>query len=589
MRRIELVGGCPSFYLNDNNDIIEEDYFFDEELDAKFEELFEQNDNNDIEKSRSLLIEKLRAINEKKFIEDMFHKVESSSQGAEENDDKLSNENNLFSKIDGDEKYFTIPNRFGVKTLLFLVKEQADPTKNIAYYSTELLDCVEEKQADNSIVQTFYTKREYFNKYPILLLHIDNTEHCIYVNNGILDHDIIRISKKPLLFTYENVASEEYNSFSTNIQNSISDEEKEFIFPAKISGSLATIIDLEKCKPVLRETYFDEKDKMLKTNIRLQQKQYFVFKVRGDGCFYWKLSNLEIGHKYRCGSGGYPKNCIKAAVYLENDGGSEALYEIAQIFLNDKHYSDETEGKKYLKHAAVQGNSLAWIEYVLRFNYRKKCEDLPVNHDISKNEMFIKAMLLEKGGDLINAFELYFSLADEKYKYANLRLDSDMFFEAEKKELYEHYILSAKNDDGRVEYCIYLLCDDLFFENKEIGFGYLKMAADKGHKFAIYDIAKAYDEGIDVTVDKVKALNYYFSLIEEDEKILIKVSNMLIDGVGCEKKPENDKMAFNLLYHASKNSNNSTIFNNLGWMYEKGCGCDIDYCQAKKLMREPMI
>ena len=60
MRRIELVGGCPSFYLNDNNDIIEEDYFFDEELDAKFEELFEQNDNNDIEKSRSLLIEKLQ-------------------------------------------------------------------------------------------------------------------------------------------------------------------------------------------------------------------------------------------------------------------------------------------------------------------------------------------------------------------------------------------------------------------------------------------------------------------------------------------------------------------------------------------------
>ena len=42
MKRIELVGGFPSFYLNDNNDIIEEDYFFDEELDTKFEELFEQ-------------------------------------------------------------------------------------------------------------------------------------------------------------------------------------------------------------------------------------------------------------------------------------------------------------------------------------------------------------------------------------------------------------------------------------------------------------------------------------------------------------------------------------------------------------------
>jgi len=583
MIKIDVVGGWTSFIWGDNNETNEEDYFFDEELDVKFEELFGQSEDISLEDRDSLLIKKLRAINEKKFSEDMLFQVDSFYESMQENiDDSSIHKNAPLSEIDRDGKYFTFPNRFGVKTLVFLVKEQADVMKNIGYYGAELLDCIEEKQEDGRIVQTFYIKRELFNECQVLLFHIDYTEQCIYLNNGIIARDSIRISEKPQLFVNDSIVSEEHNSSWIYSQETVSDEVKEITVPTKVSGSLATIIDLEKWRPVLRENYFDEKDKTWKAYIRLQKKQYFVFKLRRDGCFYWKLSNLEIGHNYRCGSGGYPKNCIEAAVYLEKDGGAEALYEIAQIFLNDKNYGDEAEGKYYLKQAADKGNRLAWIEYVLRCNCTVKSEEFSIEYDSSTNEKFIKAMLFEKEGKWKNAFELYYSLANEKYKVANWRLGCDLICETEEQVLYENYILSVKSDDGKAEYCIYLLCNDLFFENREIGFSYLKLAADKGCKSAIYNLAQAYDEGIDVTIDKAKALNYYLLLTEDDEKILLEVSNRMIDGIGCEKSKENNKKAFDLLYHANKSSNNSTIVNNLGWMYEKGCGCDVDYCKAKK-------
>lgn len=333
MIKIDVVGGWTSFIWGDNNETNEEDYFFDEELDVKFEELFGQSEDISLEDRDSLLIKKLRAINEKKFSEDMLFQVDSFYESMQENiDDSSIHKNAPLSEIDRDGKYFTFPNRFGVKTLVFLVKEQADVMKNIGYYGAELLDCIEEKQEDGRIVQTFYIKRELFNECQVLLFHIDYTEQCIYLNNGIIARDSIRISEKPQLFVNDSIVSEEHNSSWIYSQETVSDEVKEITVPTKVSGSLATIIDLEKWRPVLRENYFDEKDKTWKAYIRLQKKQYFVFKLRRDGCFYWKLSNLEIGHNYRCGSGGYPKNCIEAAVYLEKDGGAEALYEIAQIF-----------------------------------------------------------------------------------------------------------------------------------------------------------------------------------------------------------------------------------------------------------------
>lgn len=90
------------------------------------------------------------------------------------------------------------------------------------------------------------------------------------INNGLLDDDKVRISKKPMPFKFKTIYSEkaeEYTdvNYTPNLKRPIS------------------IIDPETTEEIKPMLYFDEKTNEVKGKCKLKPyKSYFVFEIREE-------------------------------------------------------------------------------------------------------------------------------------------------------------------------------------------------------------------------------------------------------------------------------------------------------------------
>lgn len=165
-------------------------------------------------------------------------------------------------------KHFSITDPQGIKTVIYQVnKTEKEFLKDSPKFTVERLDYTEELVGKNT-KKTFYVENAQKNNNQIVILSFAKDK--VVINNGILEQNQVRISKKPMPFKFETIYTEnphEYKDvkYTPNLKRPIS------------------IIDpetTEEIKPVL---YFDEKTNEVKGKCKLKPyKSYFVFELREE-------------------------------------------------------------------------------------------------------------------------------------------------------------------------------------------------------------------------------------------------------------------------------------------------------------------
>lgn len=561
--RYELIGGTPLVLDRD-----EKEKSFDEELNNKFEELFGDSVNEEGIAEKSPLVSKLLEIKMRNFANECLYN--NPNIRYIKNAENLQNSTHNFREEIQNECHFTLPDVKGFCTLAFWLREKSVVEKNWGYmFAEELQSVIEEK--DGFVAQSFLVERSIMKKSHILICWINPKKRQVIFNTGIFSDKTIKISKK-----LEQIV------VPTDLEGKC-----ELEYFANPEGALATIIDPETCKVVLREKYWDSECGDWKAKIKLKKnKHYFVFKIQRDGEICWKWTDLEVGHNYRCGEKGYPKDCLKAAEYLEKDNSASALYEISQIFLYESEFKDEEEGIKYLEKAAKEGNEMANLELMIRSKLTETdFLNSFLDSSCSDEYRFVRAAMFEKEEKFEKAFEIYYGLAKSGHSISKQYIEFNE--EKSKDVIFKQYMTGIYKKDGSLEYHIYILLKEIFSDKESIILLYLIEAADKGYRDACYLLAEKYDYGDGIPEDKREALKYYKRLITSNPDIRQRVAYWLQEGIGCEKNIQNAREAYELLCEFE--GTHKGIMNNLGWTYLHGVGCEKDYEKAKDLFEKAYV
>lgn len=582
-------------------------YNVDEQLDSIFEDLFGRKSKiTEVDKTENSIKRRLGDIAEKNFINRFANGVQELEK--KKNEIKEDNEHKpklLLGPIAEEEKFlrgkhFSIANDIDYNTIVFRVNENViDFTTMSRSYGCELLESIEDNETDST---TYFVDNPPRKGVSLVFLHFSPINNKVFVNTGVLCNDEVRICKKPMLITWENMRvdnmgvelSKTYYENTYDLNDSTDQNYEEVWHEADIRKSPTVVIDPETAKLVLREVYCDEKEKIMKARMKLTPyKSYFAFQIRYSetDAVSLPLTSLEQGTYYRKGIYGFPKDYMKAAEILESDGSKEALFELAMIFKASGDYYDIDTYKELLQLSTERGCEKAAVEFALSVVFEqvfdKFLEDtIQMLKEIVTNEStegnYVLAYLLESEHPK-QAFDLYIKAARNEYEPAISRLGcSDyMLDDKTETELYEAFV--ATYNQGISEYCMGCAC---FYgydiePRKESGLNLIKSSACLEDKDAQRLLFNIYDADEDF-IDKTQALFWLEKIACYDTSVIVDLENRYIYGIGCEQSLENDKKAFNLL-SLLEGSDDSIAINNLAWLYEKGRGCEQDYTKAKVL------
>ena len=165
-------------------------------------------------------------------------------------------------------KHFSITDPEGVKTVIYQVnKTEKEFLKDSPKYTVERLNHTEEI-VGNYNKKTFYVEESKKEGNQIVILSFAKDK--VVINNGILENDKVRISKKPMPFKFETVYSENTEVY------------KEFNYTPNLKRPIS-IIDPETTEEIKPTLYFDEKTNEVKGKCKLKPyKSYFVFEIRDE-------------------------------------------------------------------------------------------------------------------------------------------------------------------------------------------------------------------------------------------------------------------------------------------------------------------
>lgn len=176
-------------------------------------------------------------------------------------------------------KHFSITDPKGVNTVIYQInKTEKEFLKNGPKYTLQRLDYTDE------IVGTYNKKTFYvenLNKEDNQIVILSFAKDRVVINNGKIDDDRIRISKKPMPFKFDTILSDttvykEFN-YTPNLQRPIS------------------IIDPETTEEVKPVLYFDEKTNEVKGKCKLKpNKPYFTFEIREESNKFSLLGGTPI-------------------------------------------------------------------------------------------------------------------------------------------------------------------------------------------------------------------------------------------------------------------------------------------------------
>lgn len=169
---------------------------------------------------------------------------------------------------DSQGKHFSITDPQGINTVIYKINEtEKKYLKENPKYTVERLDYTEELRGDLTR-RTFFVDdaKEKGDRIVILSFGRDR----VVINNGIIDEDKVKISKKPMPYVFETLHSSDSNTY------------KEFNYTPNLKRPIS-IIDPETTEEVKPTLYFDENTNEVKGKCKLKpNKSYFVFEIRDE-------------------------------------------------------------------------------------------------------------------------------------------------------------------------------------------------------------------------------------------------------------------------------------------------------------------
>ena len=163
-------------------------------------------------------------------------------------------------------KHFSITDPKGVKTVIYQInKTEKEFLKDYPKYTVERLDSTEELVGDLTR-KTFYVDNPQKEGNQLAILSFGNDK--VVINSGLLIGNQVKITKKPTLFKYETIYSEEETEY------------KDFEYTPNLKRPIS-IIDPETTEEITPVLYFDEKTNEVKGKCKLKPyKSYFAFEIR---------------------------------------------------------------------------------------------------------------------------------------------------------------------------------------------------------------------------------------------------------------------------------------------------------------------
>lgn len=165
-------------------------------------------------------------------------------------------------------KHFSITDPKDINTVIYRINEtEKEYQKNSPKYTVERLDSTSEIRGEN-IRRTYFVDNPSDEGDKIVILSFGRSK--VVINNGIVEQDQVKISKKPMPFKFDTLYTEEEGKY------------KEFYYTPNLQRPIS-IIDpetTEEIKPVL---FFDEKTNEVKGKCKLKpHKSYFAFEIREE-------------------------------------------------------------------------------------------------------------------------------------------------------------------------------------------------------------------------------------------------------------------------------------------------------------------
>lgn len=177
-------------------------------------------------------------------------------------------------------KQFSITDPKDVSTVIYQVsKTEKEMAKNAPKLTVERLKFIEELRGENKR-KTFFIQKEL--KEDEILVILSFAKEKVIINNGILQDDQIKVSKKPTPFKFRSIYSEKELEY-TNVD-----------YTPNLKRPIA-IIDPETTEEVKPVLYFDEKTNEVKGKCKLKPyKSYFAFEVRQENDDYRIVSGTPV-------------------------------------------------------------------------------------------------------------------------------------------------------------------------------------------------------------------------------------------------------------------------------------------------------
>ena len=165
-------------------------------------------------------------------------------------------------------KHFSITDPEGVNTVIYQInKTEKEFLNDSPKYTVQRLDHTEEIVGKYN-KKTFYVEdpKKEGNQLVILSFGADK----VVINNGVLEEDKVKISKKPMPFKFQTIYSEK------------AEEYREVTYTPNLKRPIS-IIDPETTEEVKPRLYYDEETNEVKGKCKLKPyKSYFVFEIREE-------------------------------------------------------------------------------------------------------------------------------------------------------------------------------------------------------------------------------------------------------------------------------------------------------------------
>ena len=165
-------------------------------------------------------------------------------------------------------KYFSITDPQNVTTVIYQInRTEKEFLKTSPRFTVERLEYSEKFIGDKKR-KTFFVENPAPEGNPLVILSFAKDK--VVVNQGFLDYDTVKISKKPMPMKFQTLYNNEETEF------------KEFEYTPNMKRPIS-IIDPETGEEVKPTLYFDDETNEVKGKCKLKpNKKYFAFEIRTE-------------------------------------------------------------------------------------------------------------------------------------------------------------------------------------------------------------------------------------------------------------------------------------------------------------------